>query len=255
MSLLIVLILSLSFIDGINGKSERYISRVKTTKSVKVMIIDGEVNTKIGRFARIAQYYKDMPGDVDKFDGHGSKVASALLFGDLRDKKELCPQVKIVACRTFFNERFNEGAYLECLRIAEVQNYDYVNISMQYGEYDKREYQAIKKITDKGARVVTAAGNSKLNYNEKPTYPAAYDADSTNPKVPFIGLNSNLIVVQALNENGNIANYSNVGDNAVSEYGIFSMYDDSGDVGYFSGTSFASPLFLHKLILDEVCGE
>ena len=250
-----MLILSVSFIDGISGKSERYIRRIETSKSVKVMIIDGEVNTKIGRFARIIQYYKEVLGDVDKFNGHGSKVASALLFGDLSNKKELCPQVKVVACKTFFDGKFNEGAYRECLRIAEVQNYDYVNISMQYGLYDEKEYQTIKKITDKGARVITAAGNSGLNYNNKPTYPAAYDANSTDPKTPFIGLNSNLIVVQALDESGNIADYSNVGDNAVSDYGSFLMYDDSGDVGNFDGTSFASPLFLHKLILDEVCGE
>lgn len=218
------------------------------------MIIDAEVNTKIGRFSRVKQYYKDVPGDVDLFGGHGSKVASALLFGDLKDKKELCPQVKVVACKVFFNGKFSAVAYRECLRIADVQNYDYVNISMEYGVYDEGEYQSIKKLTERGARVVAAAGNKGLNYNEEPTYPAAYDADSTAIIPAFSGLNSNFIVVQALDENGNIAKYSNVGDNAVSDYGSFSMYDSSGDVGQFSGTSFASPLFLHNMILDEVCG-
>jgi subtilisin family serine protease len=79
--------------------------------------------------------------------------------------------------------------------------------------------------------VVSAAGNSKLNIDETPTYPASSEGD-------------NVIAVAAVDANGNLASFSNYGEKGVDiaapGVSIWSLYPRDLYVR-MSGTSMATP--------------
>jgi hypothetical protein len=91
-----------------------------------------------------------------------------------------------------------------------------------------------------GMAFVTAAGNSRLNIDVTPEYPAAYDLD-------------NVITVAAVNSNGLLASFSNYGANGVDiaapgsnilstvSAGSDFTYEDNGYYAFMNGTSMAAP--------------
>jgi thermitase len=110
-------------------------------------------------------------------------------------------------------------------------NLKVLNNSWGGSGYNPALKQAIEAANDVGILFVVAAGNSNLNNDASPTYPAGYD-------VP------NVISVAAISQNGNRASFSNYGANTVHlaapGVGILSTIPGGGYASY-NGTSMAAP--------------
>lgn len=89
----------------------------------------------------------------------------------------------------------------------------------------------VAKLGEAGIFVIAAAGNSKQNNDETPTYPASSEVD-------------NVIAVAAVDANGNLASFSNYGEKGVDiaapGVSIWSLYPRDLYVR-MSGTSMATP--------------
>lgn len=105
------------------------------------------------------------------------------------------------------------------------------NNSWGGGGYYEGLRQEIGRLNDAGVLFVAAAGNSAVNADVNPMYPAAYD-------------NENIISVASLDESGGLSYFSNYGANSVDlgapGSSIASTWHDGG-YRYASGTSMASP--------------
>lgn len=112
------------------------------------------------------------------------------------------------------------------------------NNSWGGGGYSQALYDAIERANTAGILFIAAAGNSGLNIDVSPQYPASY-------------ANSNIISVAAVGSDGNLASFSNYGANSVDiaapGVGIQSTVPvatrKSAVSGYtaYSGTSMATP--------------
>lgn len=103
------------------------------------------------------------------------------------------------------------------------------------GGYSKALYDAIERANAQNILFVAAAGNSGVNIDVSPSYPASYG-------------NSNIISVAAIDSAGNLASWSNYGATSVDigapGVGIWSSVPTkSGASAYssYSGTSMATP--------------
>lgn len=106
-----------------------------------------------------------------------------------------------------------------------------VNASFGGPGFSQPLYDAVKRLRDAGAVLVAAAGNSASDNDEDPSYPASFDL-------------ANVISVAALDTNGAIASFSNVGKNSVhiGAPGVSILSTVPGDrYAYASGTSMAAP--------------
>lgn len=99
------------------------------------------------------------------------------------------------------------------------------------GGYSQALFDAIQRANNAGILFVAAAGNSGVNTDSSPSYPASYT-------------NSNIIAVAAIANNGTLASFSNYGATSVDigapGVGIYSttaynLYES------YSGTSMATP--------------
>lgn len=105
-----------------------------------------------------------------------------------------------------------------------------INLSFGgYNSFSLSEYKALKKASDAGIIIVTAAGNDGKELNSELRY------FPCNLKI------KNLICVGAL-KNGNVAKYSNYG----SDVSVFANGDSSSGE---SGTSFAAPRITRAVAL------
>ena len=99
------------------------------------------------------------------------------------------------------------------------------------GGYYQTLYDEINASRNSGLLFVAAAGNSGINSDASPQYPAAYDLD-------------NIVSVAAIDSNGAIASFSNYGATTVDigapGVGISSTWFD-GSYKSLSGTSMATP--------------
>src|SRR5205823_4783362 len=99
------------------------------------------------------------------------------------------------------------------------------------GDYSRALHDAIKEANNAGILFVAAAGNSSLDTDQHPHYPSAYDVD-------------NVIAVAALNNQNQLAGFSNYGAKTVDVgapgVDVYSTIPD-GEYEYYSGTSMATP--------------
>lgn len=99
------------------------------------------------------------------------------------------------------------------------------------GGFSQALKDAIHETNTSGALFVAAAGNQSSNNDINPTYPASYEE-------------SNIVSVAALDNRGNLANFSNYGQKTVhiAAPGV-NIYSSSVSGGYevMSGTSMATP--------------
>ncbi|KAK2078707.1 hypothetical protein QBZ16_003547 [Prototheca wickerhamii] len=107
--------------------------------------------------------------------------------------------------------------------------------------YSDFMYQQIKAARAAGQLFINAAGNSVINMNASPKYPAAYDLD-------------NIIAVAATSDSDGISAYSNYG-NAVVHIGapgdgIMSTFYDL-TYGWMWGTSMAAPVVTGAAVLAQ----
>src|SRR5262249_55328043 len=106
-----------------------------------------------------------------------------------------------------------------------------INASWGGGGYSQSLPDAIKRAGDANILFITAAGNSGLNLDQNPFYPASY-TDLVN-----------VISVAALTSSGNLASWSDYGANSVSlaAPGVSILSTYPGGYAYMSGTSMAPP--------------
>src|SRR5262249_33939047 len=106
-----------------------------------------------------------------------------------------------------------------------------INASWGGGGYSQSLHDAIKRAGDANILFITAAGNSGLNLDRNPFYPASY-TDLVN-----------VISVAALTSSGNLASWSDYGANSVSlaAPGVSILSTYPGGYAYMSGTSMATP--------------
>ncbi len=109
------------------------------------------------------------------------------------------------------------------------------NNSWGGGGYSSGLFDAIQRANTNNILFIAAAGNSGLNLDVSPSYPASYT-------------NSNLIAVAAIDSKGNLASWSNYGSTSVDlgapGVGILSTIprkNNQSAYGSYSGTSMATP--------------
>lgn len=99
------------------------------------------------------------------------------------------------------------------------------------GDYSQALHDAIKALNKEGILFVAAAGNSATDTDKYPHYPSSYQAD-------------NVLSVAAINNQDNMASFSNYGAKSVHiaapGVDIYSTIPGN-DYAFFSGTSMATP--------------
>lgn len=176
-------------------------------------------------------------------DDHGTHVAGTVaaaanngagVFG-------VCPSARLISAK-FLGANGGTTAsavkainYLTQLKLAKKINLVATNNSWGGGGYSQALYDAIKAAGNANILFIAAAGNSGLDIDAAPSYPASY-------QLP------NVISVGALDENGRRASFSNYGVNTVHIAApgvdiVSTVPTSTGAAGYayMSGTSMAAP--------------
>lgn len=176
-------------------------------------------------------------------DDHGTHVAGMVaavanngvgVFG-------VCPSAKMISAK-FLGATGGTTAgavkainYLTQLKLAKKINLVATNNSWGGGGYSQALYDAIQAAGNANILFIAAAGNSGLNIDSTPSYPASY-------KLP------NVISVGAIDQNGRRAGFSNYGVNNVHIAApgvdiVSTVPTAKGAAGYayMSGTSMAAP--------------
>ena len=112
-----------------------------------------------------------------------------------------------------------------------------INMSFAGPNYSQSFVDAIKYAADRNVTIVAAAGNSGLNLDQTPVYPASFS-------------NSNVIAVGALGEDGVRTSWSNYGSRVMTLAAgarVLSTAANS-NYDYVYGTSFAAPLTLSYIL-------
>lgn len=125
--------------------------------------------------------------------------------------------------------------YLTDLKTRHGLNLVATNNSWGGGGYSQGLFDAIQRANTQNILFIAAAGNSGVNIDVSPSYPASYT-------------NSNLLTVAAIDSQGNLASWSNYGANSVDlgapGVGIWSTIPKKNyqsAYGSYSGTSMATP--------------
>ena len=148
---------------------------------------------------------------------HGSYVTA--LINQRAAGKKICFLIYKV-----FGGKSGVGDLNTALQMAHTNGARAVNLSLSFNMYSEEIKKTLQRMTRRGVKVFAAAGNSKTNMNEKCSrYPACYQ-----------GLNSNFVRVGALDDDVDVAKYSNYGLK-VSVYKYGRLRNGS------RGTSFAAP--------------
>lgn len=176
-------------------------------------------------------------------DDHGTHVSGTVgaRGGNGEGVVGVCWQVQLISAK-FLGRNGGTTAnavkavnYITDLKIRHGLNIVATNNSWGGGGYSTALYNAIASAGAAQILFVAAAGNSGLNIDASPYFPAAYD-------------NANLISVAALDKVGNLASWSNYGatrvDLGAPGVGIWSTVPtkkNQSAYNSYSGTSMATP--------------
>ncbi|AWB65018.1 hypothetical protein C2869_00535 [Saccharobesus litoralis] len=180
--------------------------------------------------------------DTDPYDdnAHGTHVAGTIAAkaNNSIGIAGVAPNVKIISCKFISSWGWGTSAgAIECLdyfydlKMNHNINIIATNNSWGGGLESQLLKDAIEKHNQANIAFIAAAGNSSINLDSFPQYPAAYD-------------NENIVSVAAVNIEENLAYFSNYGtqnvDIAAPGVGIYSTIPGNS-YEYFSGTSMAAP--------------
>lgn len=176
-------------------------------------------------------------------DDHGTHVSgtTAARGGNGKGVAGVCWQAQLISAK-FLGRNGGTTAnaikavnYITDLKTRHGLNIVATNNSWGGGGYSLGLYNAIASAGAAEILFVAAAGNSGVNIDSSPQYPAAYD-------------NANLISVAAINSSGNLASWSNYGatrvDLGAPGVSIWSTVPTKKGVSSYSsysGTSMATP--------------
>lgn len=176
-------------------------------------------------------------------DDHGTHVAGtvAAVANNGAGVFGVCPTAKLITAKFLgANGGTTAGAvkainYLTQLKLAKKINLVATNNSWGGGGYSQALHDAIQAAGNANILFIAAAGNSGLDIDSTPGYPASY-------KLP------NVISVGAIDKNGRRAGFSNYGVNNVHIAApgvdiVSTVPTSTGGAGYayMSGTSMAAP--------------
>jgi subtilisin family serine protease len=179
-------------------------------------------------------------------DDHGTHVAGTIgaVGGNGKGVAGVCWNVKLLDAK-FLGKNGGTTAnaikavdYFTDLKTRAKINLVATNNSWGGGGYSQGLYDAIERANQANILFIAAAGNSGVNIDKTPSYPASYS-------------NANIIAVASINQNGGISTWSNYGVTSVDigapGEGIWSCVplSSKGKIvsGYasYSGTSMATP--------------
>lgn len=175
-------------------------------------------------------------GDPMDDNDHGSHVAGTIsaTANDSGRHVGVAYNTKLMALKFLGANGFGSlSDAIECIDYAVAEGVDILNNSWGGGGFSQALLDSIEAANAAGVLFVAAAGNSALDNDSLPAYPASYD-------VP------NVISVAAIDRRGRLANFSNFGATSVDigapGVEILSCTSAS-DSSYesFQGTSMASP--------------
>jgi hypothetical protein len=168
-------------------------------------------------------------------NGHGTHVAG--IIGAKRNGIGVIgvtPNVQIVAVKFIHDGSYFEPKYHEALRyiLEMAKKGDVLNLSIQRTRGSETEIELIKKIADKGIKVVIAAGNDSLDVDRTSTsgYPA---------KINY----TNVFTISSFKKGDSCSGFSNFGlsvDFSAPGQDIRSTMPGGG-YGKMSGTSMSAP--------------
>lgn len=173
-------------------------------------------------------------GDPLDDHGHGSHCAGTIgangndEFGIVG----VAWQVRFMGIK--FLSRFGGGSLDNAIRsidYATLMGAHISNNSWGGGSYSELLKESIERARDAGQLFVAAAGNERRNNDTRPAYPASYEVD-------------NIISVAAIDNRGNLANFSNFGQKSVhvAAPGVDIYSTILGErYASWSGTSMAAP--------------
>lgn len=177
-------------------------------------------------------------------DDHGTHVAGTVAArgGNGRGVVGVCWQVHVISAK-FLGRHGGTTAnaikavnYLTDLKTRHGLNIVATNNSWGGGGYSTALFHAIESAGLANILFIAAAGNSGVNVDSSPTYPASYP-------------NANIISVAALDQAGNLPTWSNYGSTNVDlgapGVGVWSTVPNKKNqsaYGSYSGTSMATPL-------------
>jgi len=202
---------------------------LSTANATSVMIID----TATSDHSLFADRVKNTVNDgID----HGTHVAGIILFKEVspytgQPIEPLCPELNVTVYSC--NYRNSTSA---CLSLASMYGVRYINISLTGNEKEPGEFELLKSMTDNGVQVVVAAGNDSVDISKTKRYPASYK---------YEGLGDNFHVVTY--EGG----VGNTGPGVLVRAGTVVSTITGNRIGKLTGSSMASPTYLHELLMKE----
>jgi subtilisin family serine protease len=183
-------------------------------------------------------------GDPMDDTGHGTHIAG--IIGAVANNGVgvvgVAWQVQIMVCKFFGGG--NAGSFsdaVQCLDYARENGAKIVNLSVEGADYSHIFYSAIESCGQAGMIVVAASGNSGINNDIAPRYPASFSS-------------SNIVAVMATGSRDQLPSFSNYGVTSVDLGAPGSLiYSTSrasdASYGSDSGTSYAAPFVCGALAL------
>lgn len=170
-------------------------------------------------------------------EGHGSLVSGALGAAGNNGKgvAGVAWQVRIMACKCFNNARTAfDSDIITCIEFARTNGARIINASFDSSSLSLSLSNAVYAARNDGIILVASAGNSAVDIDSSPRYPACYNID-------------NIVSVAATTRNDTLWSLSNFGatnvDLAAPGNQITSTFflANNSYIGSLSGTSFSAP--------------
>jgi hypothetical protein len=168
---------------------------------------------------------------------HGTAITYLVINGTGYKKEKVSSDVIVEMCDEKLNKVDQGIAYTACLKKAATGNYDFINMSLAGFQYSAIEEYYLG-LASRRSKIIVAAGNDSVNLNRVKVYPASYKD---------LGY---VTTVMALNSRGARASYSNWGDKTIPYRGEAIVQTVDGTFTIQQGTSIATALYTHKLILQ-----
>lgn len=108
---------------------------------------------------------------------HGTQISSVIIYGKIETSRDLinhsiCEDTVLDVCYSDTPD-FSAGL-IRCLKMAEINHYDIINLSYTGEDVNKEEFIALNDILNKNTIVVNSMGNHRKNLDHDTEYPSSY---------------------------------------------------------------------------------